>query len=213
MIKNLSTKRSYSIHATLIMITCITLCGCHSIPKQIISANNYSQSLLENPEQTPTLSSEQPIKKYRIRPVNTFRLIARVLAKKRHYFDEWHTLLPIDLSLGWGKMADLDLIKSDDVQFWHEGRFNTWDAASLNHFTEDEIIRKSTNIHILPANKSIKEYLFSAVQKGDLIYLEGDLVDVQDEKGVWTPTSTRRDDTGAGACEILLVRKVHHIDG
>jgi hypothetical protein len=71
----------------------------------------------------------------------------------------------------------------------------------------DEIVRSSTNMHIIPADAATKK-ICSALRSGELVRMEGQLVEATGpEIGTWR-SSLRRDDTGNGACEILYLESV-----
>jgi hypothetical protein len=46
------------------------------------------------------------------------------------------------------------------------------------------------------------------LRPGEVVTLSGELVDGVRDDGMWIKTSLVRDDTGAGACEVLLVSDV-----
>jgi hypothetical protein len=48
----------------------------------------------------------------------------------------------------------------------------------------------------------------SRIRVGQVVQLTGDLVDGTRDDGRWIKSSLVRNDTGAGACEVLLVRNV-----
>jgi hypothetical protein len=62
----------------------------------------------------------------------------------------------------------------------------------------------SANWHLIPANSAVWRTL-SRLRVGDVITLDGELVDIESASTGTLKTSLRRDDTGAGACEIILV--------
>ena len=65
----------------------------------------------------------------------------------------------------------------------------------------------ATNLHIIPADAAIAR-VCKSLRRGELIRLEGQLVEATGpEIGTWR-SSLRRDDTGKGACELLLVESV-----
>ena len=65
----------------------------------------------------------------------------------------------------------------------------------------------SANTHLIPASGRIASAL-AHVRRGDVVRLEGDLVDVAGPDGFVWKTSLSRTDTGPGACETLYVRAV-----
>jgi hypothetical protein len=48
----------------------------------------------------------------------------------------------------------------------------------------------------------------SKLRVGQVVTLSGELVDGKRDDGRWIKTSLVRNDTGAGACEVLLVHDV-----
>ncbi|MDR9777767.1 hypothetical protein RJJ65_35115, partial [Rhizobium hidalgonense] len=66
-----------------------------------------------------------------------------------------------------------------------------------------------SNIHIIPANPRIAAAL-KRVKQGDLVQLNGDLVEVDDHGWKWT-SSLSRNDVGDGACELLRVQSIQWV--
>jgi len=60
---------------------------------------------------------------------------------------------------------------------------------------------------MIPANETIKKDL-DAIREGQLVQLSGFLVNVDASDGWRWRTSTTRNDTGNGACEIVYVEQV-----
>ena len=75
------------------------------------------------------------------------------------------------------------------------------------NWSKDSIITHSANTHVIPQNKMIARQL-SRLRSGQVVTLSGELVDGVRDDGSWNKTSLVRDDTGAGACEVLLVSDV-----
>lgn len=98
------------------------------------------------------------------------------------------------------------------LHIWQWGRFFYWRVRSGERFDPKAAIPLSANLHLIPANPEIRNALLSA-REGDLIRLEGQLVDVDHPDLGWWRTSRTRSDTGDGACEILLVRRVTERSG
>jgi len=62
-------------------------------------------------------------------------------------------------------------------------------------------------MHMIPADgKTLK--ILRSVRRGDIISLEGYLVDVASEGGWRWQTSLTRSDSGNGACEIVWVKQL-----
>ncbi|MEJ2749825.1 MAG: hypothetical protein P8183_18235, partial [Anaerolineae bacterium] len=131
---------------------------------------------------------------------------ARVLGNKRYY--DWQSrVVPRDLALGWGDMSDPSV---DEWIHWRQS--NRWYRYHWNSgdYSGSYITGHSANVHIIPATDNLDKAL-RQVEKNDLVYLEGYLVDLQVREGGRVGhvyTSLSREDTGDGACEILYVERL-----
>jgi hypothetical protein len=142
-----------------------------------------------------------------MQPRASYRIAARVLGNKP-YYDWQSSVSPRDLALAWGDMSN------PSVDEWIYGRqANRWyryEWDSTPPYSSSYIASHTANVHIIPATDNLDKAL-RQVEKGDLVYLEGYLVDLQVRDGDrvgHVNTSLTRDDTGAGACEILYVKRL-----
>ena len=62
-------------------------------------------------------------------------------------------------------------------------------------------------MHMIPASASVERSLMK-LREGDVVVLQGYLVDVDHDSGWRWRTSMTRTDTGAGACEIVYVESI-----
>ena len=162
--------------------------------------------VVERPDGTLTFRpSDDAGVSYRIEPVERFRLEARVLSTRRYRFGRESELSPIDLALGWGPMRDDALLSQ--LRISQGGRFFyvSWDG-SLGVPTS-EIVHNSGNMHMIPASAEVWSVLRS-LREGDVIRLDGHLVDVEASDGWRWRTSRSRTDTGPGACELVYVESI-----
>ena len=143
-------------------------------------------------------------KSYRVTPLATFQIEARVLSRKRYYFDRSAKLSPVDLALGWGPMSDSRVLKKIEIR--QNGRFYFWRVGQFPPIPEELIIQSSANMHIIPANKEIAKRL-KKVRMGNVVSIKGYLVRVDGENFEWQSSLTRND-TGAGACEVIYAEKL-----
>jgi hypothetical protein len=134
-----------------------------------------------------------------------YLITARVLSRESYHFDRLSDLIPEDLALGWGPMSDNRVLRTIDVS--QSNRFYYWRAPADSPISKDSIITHSANTHVIPRNSMIARQL-SHLRPGQVVTLSGELVDVVRDDGVWIKTSLVRNDTGAGACEVLLVDEV-----
>ena len=93
----------------------------------------------------------------------------------------------------------------DQIDFSQSYRWYHWSSKHPPVQT-GVIATHSANMHMIPANDDVEETLFSAI-RGDIVDLEGWLVEVRGENGWKWVSSLRRDDTGDGSCELVYVEK------
>ncbi|MBO5575917.1 MAG: hypothetical protein J5956_06410 [Ruminococcus sp.] len=126
-------------------------------------------------------------------------------------------LAPVDLALAWGTVAE----HNEEIDFnWEQrGRWYYWsvnDASDLAPVGGTAgVNRQSANNHILPAFSRVKETVLD-IKTGDRIKLKGYLVNINalksnGESFTWV-SSTTREDTGDGACEVFYVTQAEIID-
>ena len=161
------------------------------------------------PAQTDLTGAEPiPHDGYLLHPVALFEIEALVLSRNVQrwpFADAGKDLAPLDLALGWGLMSIPREV--DKLRIWQLGRFAYWRVRAGERFDAEAAQAQATNVHLIPADEGVRRALMRA-REGDLIRLEGQLVDASHpELGRWR-TSRVRTDTGDGACEILLVERV-----
>lgn len=140
---------------------------------------------------------------YQITPLQSFSLEARVLGTERYRFDRGAELAPIDLALGWGPMSDQSVLDRIDIS--QGGRFYFWHVSQFP-IPRRDIETHSANMHMIPATPDIERRLDS-VRPGQIVMLRGYLVNVQGQDGFAWRSSLTREDTGAGACELVWVER------
>lgn len=140
---------------------------------------------------------------YQIHPLEPFEMHARVLSSKHYSSGREADLVPVDLVFGWGPMADLSI--SDQVSISQRNRWYYWRVKKFP-IPKREIEKHSANMHLIPATPEI-EAAIQAAEAGQMVEFSGDLVEVVSNDGRWRwKSSLTRNDTGAGACEVVLVK-------
>jgi len=134
-----------------------------------------------------------------------YQITARILGRERYHFDALSDLIPEDLALGWGPMSDNRILRAIDIS--QSNRFYYWREGAREPIPRNAIITHSANTHVIPGNSMIAKQL-ARLRLGEVVTLSGELVDGVRDDGMWIRTSLVRDDTGAGACEVLLVSDV-----
>lgn len=168
----------------------------HRDPGEIAAADPL-QSELDAP-QTVTRGDFQVIGQAR------FNAEVRVLGHERYRLGDLADVSPLDIAVGWGPMSDSAVLA--DIDIWQSGRFYFWHYDDEPPVPTDVIESHSANWHLVPANDTVWRKL-RGLRVGDVVKLDGMLVNL-DNPGVGTMnTSLTRTDTGAGACEIIYVEK------
>jgi hypothetical protein len=143
---------------------------------------------------------------YTVTELAKFRIKAKILSKKDYSFSREADLSPTDLALGWGKMSDEVVL--DKINISQSGRFYRWRVDSFP-IPRKEIETHSANMHLIPANDAVANDI-NRVRKGEIIEMSGSLVEVVSNTDNWYwKSSLTRNDTGAGACELILVESIH----
>jgi len=110
---------------------------------------------------------------------------------------------PTDLALGWGPMANPAV--SDKLGISQGGRWYYYQWGSEGPpIAPDEIVRSSANMHMIPADGSVADAL-AKIRKGDTVHVDGWLVQINRDDGWHWRSSTTREDSGDGACEVVYV--------
>jgi hypothetical protein len=140
---------------------------------------------------------------YDVHALARFEIQARVLSAERYRFDREANLAPVDLALGWGPMSANAVLDTLDVS--QGGRFYHW-SSSDPMIEPREIFRHSANMHMVPLDDAARATLLDA-RRGNLVHVKGWLIEARAGGWKWR-SSLSRDDTGNGACELVLVEDV-----
>ena len=166
----------------------------HRDPGEIAAADPL-QAELDAP-QTLTRGEFQVIPRAR------FSAAVRVLGRERYRLGPLADVSPLDIAVGWGPMSDSAVLA--DIDIAQGGRFYFWHYDNEPPIEHRDIETHSANWHLVPANGSVWRKL-SGLRVGDVVKLDGMLVNLQNPAVGTMNTSLTRDDTGAGACEIVYV--------
>ncbi|MCP5097533.1 MAG: hypothetical protein GY943_18460 [Chloroflexi bacterium] len=146
-------------------------------------------------------------KLWTITPQATYQISARVLGNKS-YLDWQSPIVPRDFALGWGEMSDPAV---DEWINWRQsGRWYYYNWTGDSPYKRNDIRNQSANVHLIPATENL-ELALQAVNKGDVVYLEGMLVNIEtvtNGRSMSARSSLTRKDSGSGACEIFYINKL-----
>ena len=179
--------------------------------EKVESLNDISE-----PIQTDTNGSALKIidgKEVKINYVASYELSGRVVDVQNYYGSSLQNeLSPLDVGISWGFLAE----DNDKVTWTSNGtRFLKWRTQDMTwyneHGGEKGIGKYWSNNHLIPSDKTV-EKLIKSIRKDDYVKIEGYLVNVRYDgpNGEWYKwnSSTTRNDTGDGACEVIYVTNV-----
>ena len=134
-----------------------------------------------------------------------YEVTARILGREEYRFDTLADLIPEDLALGWGAMSDNRVLESFEIT--QSVRFYSWRPRNEMPIAREEVIEHSANTHVIAADEHVRSQL-KRLRVGQVVHLTGVLVDGVRDDGMYIHTSLTRNDSGAGACEVMLVEDV-----
>ncbi|MET1077940.1 MAG: hypothetical protein ABWY06_07955 [Pseudomonas sp.] len=152
----------------------------------------------------PLASGAWRVDQFTLTALEPFALEGRVLGREDYRFDPGARLSPTDLVMGWGPMADPQVLQH--LRISQSNRWYFWRAESLP-IPRREIETHSANMHFIPANAAAAAALANT-RSGQRIRFSGQLVSVQGDDGFTWVSSRTRDDTGNGACELIWLEQL-----
>lgn len=146
---------------------------------------------------------------YKISPLATYEIEARVLSVQTYDHDRESYLSPLDFALGWGPMSDEDLLSH--FTFVQDDRWCHFTSTS-SPITHEVVTLHSANVHILPATDFVLNRA-SSVRAGDIIQAKGYLIEAKGVDGWTWRSSLTRADEGEQSCEIFWVESLTVVYG
>ncbi|WP_178862412.1 hypothetical protein [Thiomicrorhabdus cannonii] len=152
-----------------------------------------------------TYSDAFTYKEHELIPKADLDMRGKVLSQEPYYFDRGSDVSPVDLAMGWKMMSDQAIV--DKFTFRQNMRWFSWHSEGMP-VKKLEARFNMANIHIIPSTEEITMQLKS-VRTGDIIQINGLLVDVKSKKDAWYwKTSTTFMDNGDHADEILWLENL-----
>ncbi|MFZ6759350.1 hypothetical protein ACO0K9_19260 [Undibacterium sp. Ji50W] len=142
---------------------------------------------------------------YNLKALAEFTVEARVLSKETYSSDREAELSPVDLALGWGAMSDSAVLAKLSISQGHRFYYYHWDNEPPR--PPAEIASHSANMHLIPTTPELEKKM-KAVRVGQVVTIRGQLIEATAADGWHWRSSLTRDDTGAGACEVIRVEAI-----
>ena len=159
----------------------------------------------QSPEQTPATEAAFAFKGFTLRPLARLTVQARVLRREDYYLGKEADLSPLDLALGWQRMADPAVFERLNISQGRRWYFYSW--RDQPPIPVQEIVQSSANMHLIAATPAVERAL-RKVRGGELIRLRGLLVEATHPSGWRWTSSLSRTDSGADSCELVFVEAV-----
>jgi len=161
----------------------------------------------------PTVPLQEDVPERALGEVNGFQLTAfarytlrgRVLGTKRYRSGPGADLVPIDVAVAWGRMSDQAVLDQLGVSMSNRFFFYEWRGAPP--LPQGELQCSGANNHVIAANDAVS-HAVSHLRTGELIEMQGWLVNATGPDQFRWRSSHRRDDTGNGACELFFVESL-----
>ncbi len=195
----------------LLLLLLLVPAGCRDWRTHVDAARAAREPEQIEVADAPPIEFEARHHRIRLAPRATYRITGYAADISRKLLDQWDFVVPMDLALVWGPVADPAVLAH--LKFHLSGRYlSYWADAATPVGAVGRIPSHVANNHLIPAFEDVAESL-SRIRVGDLVTLRGQLVDVEihDPAGrvvFSSRTSLRRDDVGSGACENVWVESV-----
>lgn len=137
-----------------------------------------------------------------LKPLAGFSVDARVLSREDYRMGREAELSPTDLALGWERMREDEVISQLSIS--QSSRWYNYRWEREPPLPPHEIATSSANMHMIPADAAVADAL-DAIRKGDNVRIDGWLIEANAPDGWRWRSSTTREDTGGGACEVIYV--------
>lgn len=168
-------------------------------------AGMAAQQFADEPVQTGTSAAPFELHGYQVKPLANFAVRARILSREDYALGKEADLSPLDLALGWKRMADPAVYEALNIS--QGGRWYRYSWSGEPPIAPQEIIESSANMHLIPATPAVERALKKA-RKGGVIRITGQLVEVSQPNGWRWKSSLTRSDSGANSCELVFVESV-----
>ena len=126
-------------------------------------------------------------------------------------------LSPKDVALAWGSVAAYN--ETIDFHWKQRGRWVYWNTNTYEELKPigdvSDVDSQSSNNHLVPADVNVRRQI-AKIRRGDVVRIRGYLVNInaKSSNGAYFnwKSSTKRTDSGDGACELIYVTAVDWVE-
>jgi hypothetical protein len=189
------------------------LLGAASCRPRPVSQDGGPIDVSQPPEQT-AVDGLDPIRlegagyEFVITPLAHY-VLRGIVVSRESYRAGWNaSLSPCDIAVVWGELAADDAWRR--LEWSQSGRWYFWRWHGDRPFSNAEVVRNSSNTHLVPASPDLASAARS-LTPGEIAELAGELVSITGRRGqesVRWKSSLSRTDTGDGSCEVLYLRRL-----
>jgi len=204
----------------LLLIVFVIVFGVSFFTKnRLVQINDIHAATFKDPIQTaitksPTINFKSGDYQYITSPLFDYKITGVVVSKHDYNPSDDNIEKPIryDLCIVWGQNVKDKIYLSSKLSFSQGNRFCNYNYSEPVSFDTNQI----SNNHLVTINDVILDRIKS-INTGDEVTVSGKLINMtasgnyNDDTaphGMSWSTSTIRTDTGAGACEVILVDSV-----
>ncbi|MFC1656658.1 hypothetical protein ACFL14_01675 [Patescibacteria group bacterium] len=214
-------KKYHKIKKYLFIILFITLAITYFTRSSFKKVDRIDSNVLNEPIQKE-LEDNEIIKftkddfEYELTPLYDYEVSSLVVRKMDYTWLSIYktdSVFPVDLCMLWGSNIENNIYKDDSLKFSQDMRFCFGRWSGDLEFDKNAI----SNTHIVVNDKTLEKKI-KKISIGDQVKLRGILVDVEaknlgsagkyDPESLSLKSSTIREDSGAGACEIVYVQDI-----
>ncbi len=195
----------------------LTFCVTFFTRNSLKSVLHIAPEVIRGPIQTEvwggeTITFMKDGMEYELTPLYNYTISGLIVGKMDYrLFSIYKTssAFPIDVCLIWGDNVKNGVFRKDGVKFSQDCRWCWVEWERDVGFNVQEL----SNNHLIINDRGVEKKA-KAMMRGDQVTLKGKLVNVKfrprDGKQGWGSwnTSISREDTGAGACEVIYVEEI-----
>lgn len=174
---------------------------------QIHAKQTHSSQLNHSPQFNIAKGLEPVEADQKISILEPFHGEFRILGSKEYSDDAQAQFSPIDYAVTRGIFTEPAIARQ--INFRQYDRYLNWQMARppIHPKLATQLV---SNMHIIPGNPEIAKKI-KQVKRGDLVRIEGDLVQINANDLVWK-SALDWNGVGDGACKLIRVDSIHWLE-